>query len=148
MQLTDWLVLPLRRVLPPRRSLDWASLLPAIVLQILEVVLLMWLQGSALSKVLGPLMLPLLAFGVLKVIKLSIYLLLVAVIVSAVLSWTHPYSPIKPWLDVIVRPFLGPLQRRIPPLGGVDVSPLVLLLALQIALRVIEHAGVALLGRS
>ncbi len=145
MRTTDWLVLPLRRVIPGVRGLELASVLPAIVLQALLVAITLSLKGPGLRADPLQLILVLSGFGVLEVIKQSVYLLIAVVLLSAVLSWVNPYSPVKPLLDVFSQPFLGPLQRRLPNIGNVDLSPLVLLLALQVLLSVVAHARAALL---
>ena len=69
-----------------------------------------------------------------KLLRLSIYLLMGVVIVQAVISWISPYHPIRPFFDALSRPFLRPFQRLIPLVGGVDLSPLVLLVILQVIL--------------
>ena len=61
-----------------------------------------------------------------------------AVIVSAVFSWVNPYAPLAAVFDTLTRPLLRPFRRFIPPVGGVDLSPLALLLVLQIALFVLD----------
>ena len=76
-------------------------------------------------------------FAALATLRLGVYLLIGAVIVSALLSWINPYAPLAPLFNAIARPFLQPLQRFIPPIGGVDLSPLVLLLLLQVLLSLI-----------
>ena len=68
------------------------------------------------------------------ILKLSIYLLIGVVIVQAVLSWINPFHPIRPFFDSLCRLFLRPLQRIIPLVGGVDLSPMVLLIVLQVLL--------------
>ena len=64
-------------------------------------------------------------------------------IVQAVLSWVNPYSPVQPIFDALTRPFLRPLRRVIPLLGQFDLSPLVLLVLLQIALILLAHLRAA-----
>jgi YggT family protein len=76
-------------------------------------------------------------------LRYSLYLLVFAVIVQAVLSWMNPDSPVQPLFDVMTRPFLRPLRRVIPLLGNVDLSPLVLLVLLQIALIALAHLRTA-----
>ena len=71
------------------------------------------------------------------VLRLGVYLLMGAVIITALLSWINPYAPLAPVFDAISRPFLRPLQRLIPLIGGVDLSPLVLLFVLQILLSLL-----------
>ena len=62
-----------------------------------------------------------------------------ALIVQAVLSWVNPYSPVAPVFDALTRPFLRPIRRFVPPLGNVDLSPLVLIVALQVLLIPLAH---------
>jgi len=75
--------------------------------------------------------------ALLEVAKIGLYLVIGAVIVSAVFSWVNPYAPLAEVFNTLTRPLLRPFRRVIPPVGGVDLSPLALLLVLQIALFVI-----------
>ncbi|KAF0163739.1 MAG: hypothetical protein FD157_2702 [Rhodocyclaceae bacterium] len=133
---TDWMVRPVRRLIPGLFGLDMASLLLAWFWQVVY-------QGTALgfSGVLSAVspaptfVVALLAL--LEVAKTSLYLVIGAVIVSAVFSWVNPYAPLAEVFNTLTRPLLRPFRRIIPPVGGVDLSPLALLLVLQIGLFVI-----------
>lgn len=144
-QLTDWVVLPLRRIVPSLGGLDLSSLVPAILLQALKVALVVWLRGSSIELDPARLGAILLAVGVLEVIRLSVWLLIIVVFASVILSWVSPHSPIAPALDGLARPFLRPIQKVIPSIANIDLSPLVLLLLLQIVLMVIGQVRVSLL---
>jgi YggT family protein len=74
------------------------------------------------------------AIAAVDLLRYSVYILVFAVIVQAVLSWVNPYTPVAPAFDTITRPFLRPLRRLIAPLGGVDLTPLILLVILQVLL--------------
>jgi YggT family protein len=76
-----------------------------------------------------------------KLLKLSTYLLMGVVIIQAVISWVSPYHPARPFFEAMSRPFLRPFQRLIPLVGGVDLSPLILLVILQVFLGVAEYYG-------
>lgn len=144
-QLSDWMVLPLRRFVPSLGGLDLSSLVPAILLQALEVALLVWLRGSppGMDPVrLGAIVL---AVAVMEVIKLSVWLLLIIVFAAAILSWVSPHSPVAPTLNSLAKPFLRPIQKLIPPIANIDLSPLVLLLILQIVLMLIGQVRASLL---
>jgi YggT family protein len=80
----------------------------------------------------------LLASALVEVARLAIHLAMLVVLVSAIFSWVNPYAPLAPFFDQLSRPLLAPFRRVIPPLGGVDLSPLVLLLALQVLLMVLD----------
>ncbi|MFY8105052.1 MAG: YggT family protein [Ramlibacter sp.] len=140
---TDWLVLPLRRVLPSLGRWDTASVVGAWLLELLQVVLLWLLAGAASTAV----MLPLVAvFGV---VRLAISALTVLVIVSAVLSWVQASqgrsSITADILDRLSAPLLRPFRRVLPMVGGVDLSPLALLLVLQVAGIVLAAVQVSVL---
>ncbi|MEY4756560.1 MAG: hypothetical protein RJA34_1458 [Pseudomonadota bacterium] len=131
--LTNWVVLPLRRALPSAGSLDTASLAAAFVLEMLQFFLL-WLAAGA-SGSLGSI--PVLAvFGV---ARLALSGMTGLVIVYAVLSWVPARSPMSDVIERLVSPVLSPIRRVLPLLGGIDVSPLALLLLLQVAGIVLGH---------
>ena len=133
MALTDFLVLRARRFIPAARRFDTASLLLAFVVEAIYLVAVLWAQGFPF--VVFPLS-GLLAWTVVKLLKLSLYLLMAALFAQALLSWVNPYTPAAGLLNAITRPFLITLQRRIPPLGNIDLSLLVLLIVCQLILIV------------
>ena len=69
-------------------------------------------------------------------LELLIYIVLVATLLQAVLSWVNPGSPVAPLLDAMTRPFLRLFRQRIPPIGNVDLSPLFVLVACELLLMV------------
>ncbi|MGZ5569653.1 MAG: YggT family protein [Usitatibacter sp.] len=79
-------------------------------------------------------MLLFLAFVVL--IRLSIYVFMGAIIIQAVLTWVSAHHPVAPFFDALTRPFLRPVQRVIPPIGGVDISPLFVFIFFQLLLMI------------
>jgi YggT family protein len=134
---TGWMVLPARRVIPGLAGLDLASLVLAWLVQALSL----WAQHAIVGAEPGLGMLALLAL--VDLVRYSLYILIFAVIVQAVLSWVNPYTPVAPVFDAITRPFLRPLRRFVPPLGNVDVTPLILILVLYVLLIVTTHARAA-----
>lgn len=133
MVLTDFLVLPMRRHIPTAWGLDSASLLLAWGVETLYLTALVWVQGVELH---GLPLLGLLAWAGVKLLKLSVYLLIIAVLVQALLSWLHAPTPLSPLLDALTRPFLQPLRRRLPPVAHIDLSPLALFILCQLLLIV------------
>jgi YggT family protein len=79
-------------------------------------------------------------------VKWTLYLVIVLTLLYAVLSWLNPYAPIAPVLSVLVNPLLSPLQRILPRIGNIDLSPLALLLLVQILLLLLDRASRATLG--
>nr|WP_060984516.1 YggT family protein [uncultured Acidovorax sp.] len=132
--LTDWLIMPLRRVIPPAGRWDVSSLVAAMLVQLVQYALLTLLLGAGSAWA----WLPWLAlFGLLRVAVSGLIGLL---IVYAVLSWIQGGR--SPLADVIVRlcePVLRPFRRVIPLMGGFDLSPLVALVVLQVAMIVLGH---------
>lgn len=131
--LTDWIVLPLRRVIPSAGRWDLASLIAAWLIKLAQFSLLWAFQGMAFSYV-GVIILAL--FGVLR---LAVSGLTMLVIIYAVLSWVQARSALADLLDRLVIPALAPIRRYMPLVGGIDLSPLVLLVLLQIISIVLGH---------
>jgi YggT family protein len=130
---TSWLVMPVRRVIPSLVGLDVPTLLLAWLIQACGL----WAQIAIIGG--EPRAIPIAAVALVDLLRLSIYILMFAVLVQAVLSWIRSYSPFTPVLEATTRPFLRPLRRFIPPLGAFDLSPLVLLVLLQVLLIVLEY---------
>ncbi|HUW49472.1 MAG TPA: YggT family protein [Sulfuricella sp.] len=134
--LTDFAVKPLRRIVPGLFGLDLASLLLAWLVEYVMLLALLWLGGLFMLKA-GPSIFIAIAFlAVIKLLKISVYILLGAVFVQAILSWTNPHTPLAPVLGRLTDPFLRPLQRIIPPLANVDLSPLLLFIICELLLMV------------
>lgn len=140
---SGWLVMPLRRLLPnrwQRSRWDVASILAALVLVLVQALVWqglfaygMGVQGMGLSV---PWMATLwLAIKLFMVTALR--LLMYLVLAHAILSWVQPYSPAQAWLNRLLAPWLAPLQRVVPRVGGVDLSGLVLLVLIQVALMLL-----------
>jgi len=131
--LTDWLVLPLRRLVPALGRWDTASLLGAYLLQLVQFLLLWLLTGAAD----GLFAVPILAgFGL---VRLAISGLTGLVILYAVLSWVQTGSIMADVVERLCAPPLTPIRRIMPLVGGIDLSPLALLVLLQVAAIVLGH---------
>lgn len=131
---TDFAVIPARRVVPGLWGMDMATLGLAWLTQFLELFLVFQIKGLGLGPSLLLLVLALALLAAVLLFKFSVYILMVAVLVQALLSWVNPRTPVAPALDALTRPFLRPIQKRLPLLGGVDLSPLVLIVACQLLL--------------
>lgn len=132
---TDWAVLPLRRVVPGLFGIDLASVFAAWLVQIAYFGVMAGLTGLAAMAPTGMLLVAWLA--AVAVLRLFVYVLMGVVIIAALLSWINPHSPVGPLFDALSRPLLAPVRRRLPPLGGVDLSPLVVIVLLEVALVVL-----------
>ena len=133
---TDWLVRPLRRLLPRQGRFDWGSVLAALLIAFVLALLYLLMFDSGHIPLLGLAML-LAAFWIVKWI---LYLITGIVLFGAILSWVNPYAPIRPIVDALSRPFLMPVRRFVPLIGGVDLSPLVVLIIAQVLLSLLQSA--------
>ena len=124
---TDWLVLPLRRVLPAFGRLDTSSLIAAWLMKLTHLTL-MWVLAGMQALFVGVLLAS--VFGLLHWLVSGLSAI---VMLYAILSWVQPNSGSMLLLSRLVEPWLAPIRNAIPQPGGIDLSPLVLLVALQIA---------------
>lgn len=136
--LTDWAIRPLRRFIPGLFGIDLSSLFAAWLVQIAYFGIMAGLTGTVVT-VSPETMLGVAWIAAVGVLRMLVYLLMGVVIIAALLSWINPYSPLAPFFDLLARPLLGPVRRRMPALGGVDLSPLVVLLLLEVALIVLAN---------
>ena len=127
LKITNPLVLPLRRVIPPSRKFDIASLVALLIVQLVKISALLLLTYRVLRV---DLVLVGAAYGLLLTV-LQFYLY--AVLIYALMSWFAgaSYSPVGLVLGRICEPLLAPFRRVIPPIGGLDLSALFLIIALQ-----------------
>ena len=135
--LTDFIVRPARRVIPGYSGMDLSTLLLAWLAQCTLLVGMLMLQGYEFRSTIGIAITGLALLGLMEIIKMTLYIILVAIIMQAVLSWFNPHTPLAPTLDSFTRPFLGIIRRRIPPIGNVDLSPLFVLVIIQLLLFVV-----------
>ena len=126
--LTDWLVLPLRRLIPGIGGYDWASLLAASLVAILASLATTWYFPQLSAQLV-------LVVSLLRLIEWIIYGFIAFILVEVILSWVNPHAPMAPFVRALNDPLLRPLRRIIPLIGGIDLSSLVALLLLQIALK-------------
>lgn len=132
--LTNWAVKPLRRIVPGLFGLDLASLLAALVVQLVLMAVVLSLSGAMFMADGAALALAVVGGAVRGLLRLSIYLLIGALILQAVLSWVNPYSPLSAPVNQLTRPLLAPIRRVLPPISGIDLSPLVAILLAQVVL--------------
>lgn len=139
--LTHWLVAPLRRVIPGYAGTDWASIVAAYLTAWIYLLIRWALLGSDGGMPVAALSI----MAALAVCKWAINLVMWMTILQALLSWLNPQSPVMAMLYPLTAPILRPLQRVLPRIGGVDLSPLAVFLLAQIALIVVAGLGQQLL---
>ncbi len=130
-RLTDWLVLPLRKVLPGVGGYDWASLSGACLVLLASMAVQLGVRSS--FAVSAWLMLSLLAL-----IHAIAYGLISLIILEVILSWVNPNAPIAPIVRALTDPLLRPFRRMLPAMAGIDLSPIFAFLALRILVFIAE----------
>jgi YggT family protein len=128
---TSWMVMPARRVIPGLAGLDLPTLLLAWIIQGLGL----WIEGGIRG--VEPGVIGLVLAALVDLVRYSLYILVAAVIIQVVFSWINPYTPVAPVLDALTRPFLRPLRRFVPAVGNFDLTPLVLVIVVQVILIVL-----------
>ena len=136
--LTDWLVRPLRRLVPAVGRFDMATLLAALLVAIVFLGLRFLLVGVGMNS--WPWS-GLLLMALIQLLRWALYLVLWLTLLHAVLSWVNPHAPIAPAVSMLVRPFLAPFQRALPLVGGIDLSPIVVILVVNVVLIVLGRSG-------
>ena len=149
MALTDFAVKPMRRLLPGLFKLDIASLAVAWIGEVILLAILSVLQGVEIVN--GAALSVILFLALVKLVRLTVYIVMGAVLLQALLSWVNPYHPVAPFFDALARPFLKPFQKAIPPIGGVDITPVLVLIACQLVLMLpvawLEGEALRMIGR-
>jgi YggT family protein len=134
MALTDWIVKPLRRVLPGIGGVDWASVVAAVLFQFVWLLALYIAFGRGFA-LLGPGLAFLGVATLIALVKALLWIVIVVVFAQAILSWVAPDGPLAGVLNALTFPVLRPVRRVIPPLGGtLDLSPLIVIVVAQLLL--------------
>lgn len=123
-QLSDWLVRPLRRLVPGVGGYDWASLIGAFLIVFLATSVL-FIAGLSLQTVL--------LMALHRFLQWVLYGFMAMLVIEAIFSWVNPHAPLAPFIRALNEPLLRPLRKVVPLVGNLDLSLLVALILLQIA---------------
>ncbi|MBI2993552.1 MAG: YggT family protein [Gammaproteobacteria bacterium] len=125
---------PLRRLIPGYRGIDWPCLVLMLILKIIELSLLGLVYSGRLLAPAG-----LFVLSIAELLNLVVYIFIFAVLIQVVLSWVNPdaYNPVTVIVHRLTDPLLRPARRLVPPVGGLDFSPIVVLIALQLVVILI-----------
>lgn len=119
---------PLRRIIPGVGGIDVASIVLMMLLQLLSLSLILLLRGQGVP--LGTLFF----WSIAELVSLAITVYIGAILIQVIVSWINPgaYNPVLSLLHSLTEPLLRPARRLLPPVSGFDLSPILVLLALQI----------------
>jgi YggT family protein len=127
-RITNPLLIPLRKVVPSIGKFDSAAMLLMIVLQLAAITLILLLRGEGIS----PAVLVILTIVTLVSLLIDVYMF--AIIVEVIISWMNPgsYNPVSSLLHSLTSPLLRPIRHLVPPIAGIDLSPLFAIIGLQV----------------
>lgn len=145
--LTDFAVKSVRRLIPSWGKVDLSTLMLALLTQLLLQFSLVWLRGFPLSVADQSAWIALIGMGFLGVLRTGLDVFFYAILLQVILSWVNPHNPIENVLNSLTRPILEPIQRILPMASGIDFSPIVALILLQmINVSVVKTLEVQLLS--
>ncbi len=136
-KITNPPLLPLRKIIPGLWGIDLASVVLILVLQTIEIWLLLWLKGVQIQVV------PLLFISVGYLLKSIVWIFLGAIFIRIILSWVAPHgashNPIASLVYSVTEPMMRPVRRMLPPMAGLDLSPMLVIVVLYILLMAISR---------
>lgn len=124
---------PLRRFVPGFMGIDMAGVVLLLAVQTLELLVVSWITGP-------PLHFPgILLLAVAELLRLLAYLYIFSIVIFAVLSWVNPdpANPVVPLLWRITNPVLAPARQLLPSMGGIDISPMLVIILLLFLVRLL-----------
>ena len=123
---TKPLLNPLRRIIPGTGGMDIASLVLAWLVLTIEQLLILGIAGAGFQPVAAMLL------AIPELITLIINIFIFAILIQVVISWisSGTYNPALSLISTLTEPLLGPVRRRMPDLGGFDLSPMVVIVGL------------------
>ena len=135
-KVTNPIILPLRRIIPSYANLDLSSLLIALLLQVAGIVTILFLNGIGTPSI-GQLLI----WSALGVIALLVNIYFFALLAMIILSWVPPRSknPAIYLLYQITEPIMAPLRKIIPSMGGLDFSPILVFILINVIQIVLRH---------
>ena len=118
---------PLRRFIPGFAGIDMASVIVMLALQMLELFIITLMRNFPTPDIFG-----LFLYAVVEIISLGFYVFLFSIFILAILSWINPghYNPINNLLHQITEPVLRPARKMLPPMSGMDLSPMIAMVGL------------------
>ncbi len=129
-KITNPVLVPARRIIPSIGKLDTASVVIMLLLELVQLVIINQLSGTSYD------LLFLMLFAVQKLVITLLLTYFVLIIARVIVSWVASQSrhPLIPLLHQLTEPVLRPFYKLVPPLGGIDLSPLFALIALRFLL--------------
>jgi len=138
-KMSNWLVRPFSRFLPLAGGYETAPFFVAWVCYSVGKLAVMGIQGTELTDDLQLYVSAALIFGMAQVLKIIVYIVIAVVIIHVLYSWINPSAPMAYIFRAFADRILGPFRRFVPPVGSIDLSPIVVIFLAQALLIVIAH---------
>lgn len=129
--LTDFAVKPARKFIPSWKKTDLSTLFLAFIAQLLLQIALLWFRDFPFAVANVPVVPSILGLSLIGIIRTILDIFFYAIFLQVILSWVNPHTPITPVLNNLTRPILAPIQRVVPPVSGIDFSPFIAIILLQ-----------------
>lgn len=132
-RVTNPAIKPLRRIIPGFMGIDMAGVVLLLVVQTLELLVISWIAGPVLH-------FPgILLLAVAELLRLLAYLYIFAIVAFALLSWVNPdpANPVVPLLWRLTNPILAPARQLLPSMGGIDISPMLVIILMLFLVRLL-----------
>jgi len=147
MTLTDFAVKPARKFIPSLKKIDLSTLFLALITQLILQISLLLLQNFPLFVAGNGVWYGFVGLSLLGVLRTALDVFFYAILLQVISSWVNPHTPISGVLDALTKPILNPIRKIIPSASGIDFSPLVALILIQmVSTSVFRTLEMQLLG--
>jgi YggT family protein len=124
-KLTDFIIKPLRRFMPNVNRIETITILLILTIELIKFFFISMIM-SIIPHIIG-----LFILSIADMLRILMDTLFYAILLQVILSWLQPYSPVNRILYQLTFPIMRPIQKFIPPIAGIDISPLFAIIALQ-----------------
>jgi len=132
-KITNPVLVPVRRIIPPVGGIDLASIIVMLLVQMIGIALILLLRGGGIPPQ------TLIFASLAELVDLAFKVFIYGIVIQAILSWINPgtYNPAVSLLHALTEPVLRPVRRLLPPVSGLDLSPLLAILVLEVLRRLV-----------
>lgn len=137
-KVTNPLLIPLRRIIPGVAGLDLAAVVLALIVQLIAIVAVIALLGGAM-----PPLPTMIIWAAISLVGVVVNIYFFALLAMIILSWVAPggHNPALFLLHQITEPVMAPFRKIIPPMGGLDFSPIIVFIVINIIQIVLRNMG-------
>ena len=133
-KITNPFLKPLRGTIPGYLGIDWSSILVLVLAQAIEIILVTLIISEVAPALSG-----LIILTIAHLLRMILYIYLFVILIQVIMSWLNPnaYNPITTIMYQISEPILKPIRRLVPSAGGLDFSPFIILVIINLLMMLI-----------